>query len=258
MPARIALQLHSVRDEAAKDLPATLERVAQIGYPGVETAALSGVGPDELRRHLDDAGLKPIAGFGPFGTEWPEFLDHQETLGNEVIVTSLMPDSFASRGSIERAAEALNGNADEARRRGITVLYHNHTWELRTRKEDGVVPFWSFLDLLDPAIGLEPDIYWIYGAGLDPAETLARLGPRVRRLHVKDGPGTAPAWPDGPADFDPHMAIGTGVLDIPGALAAVPQAEWHVVEFDACATDIFEALEESYRYLTEADLSAGR
>lgn len=260
MRASIGLQLHSVREEAARDLGAVLERVARIGFLGVEVGSvggLSGVRPEEFRRRLDELGLALIGASLPSGRKLSEVLDEQEVLGNDVVFANLMPEHVASHEAVARAAERLNETAAVVRARGMTLLYHNHSWEVRP-KQDGWVPFWTLLELLDPEIGLEPDIYWMKGVGLDPAETLARLGARVRRLHVKDGPGTACNWPDEPAWVDPQVAIGSGVLEIPAALAAAPQADWHVIEFDACATDIFEVLEGSYRYLTENGLSKGR
>jgi hypothetical protein len=53
-------------------------------------------------------------------------------------------------------------------------------------------------------------------------------------------------------------AVGDGVLDIPAALAAGGSAEWHIVELDRCATDMFEAVERSYHYLVGEGLSQGR
>ena len=261
MEASIALQLHSVREEAAQDLSNVLERVAQIGYLGVELGSvggLFGMTPKDFRRRLDELGLSLIGSSLPGDRDLSEFLDEQQALGNDVLFTSLLPEHVASRQAFARAAERLNETGEIVRRRGVTLLYHNHSWDVRPASEDGWVPFWTLLELLDPQIGLEPDIYWMKGAGQDPAETLARLGARVRRLHIKDGPGTACDWPNEPAWVDPQVAVGSGALDIPAALAAAPQADWHVIEFDACATDIFEALEGSYRYLTESGLSKGR
>ena len=261
MEASIALQLHSVREEAAQDLSAVLERVAQIGYLGVELGSvggLFGMTPKDFRRRLDELGLSLIGSSLPVDRDLSEFLDEQEMLGNDVLFTSLLPEHVTSREALAHAADRLNETAEMLRRRGITLLYHNHSWDIRPSKKDGSVPLWTLVELLDPQIGLEPDIYWIKGAGLDPADTLTRLGTRVRRLHLKDGPGTACDWPNEPAWVDPQVAIGSGVLNIPAALAAAPQADWHVIEFDACATGIFDALEGSYRYLTENGFSKGR
>ena len=75
------------------------------------------------------------------------------------------------------------------------------------------------------------------------------MGARCPLVHVKDGPGEL---------REPQVAVGDGVMDIPGVLSAATAAEWHVVELDACATDVFEAVEKSCRYLVDAGLSTGR
>ena len=54
----IGLQLYSVRDDCAKDLPGTLKAVAKMGYSGVEFAGYYGRTAQELRRMLDENGLK--------------------------------------------------------------------------------------------------------------------------------------------------------------------------------------------------------
>ena len=54
------------------------------------------------------------------------------------------------------------------------------------------------------------------------------------------------------------VAVGDGVVDVPGVLAASPSARWHIVELDRCATDMFEAVERSYDYLVGGDYSRGR
>ena len=43
-----------------------------------------------------------------------------------------------------------------------------------------------------------------------------------------------------------------------GIAAAADQAAWHIVELDHCATDMFEAVEQSYRYLVAEGISKGR
>ena len=48
------------------------------------------------------------------------------------------------------------------------------------------------------------------------------------------------------------------MIDMPGVLAAARSATWHLVEFDRCDTDMFDAVERSYDYLVGNDLSRGR
>ena len=55
---QISLQLYTVREQTARDIPGTLRRLAEIGYTAVETAGFGGLSPQELRRALDDLGLR--------------------------------------------------------------------------------------------------------------------------------------------------------------------------------------------------------
>lgn len=57
-PHQIGLQLYSVRDDCAKDLPGVLEAVGKMGYQGVEFAGYYGRSASELRKMLDANGLK--------------------------------------------------------------------------------------------------------------------------------------------------------------------------------------------------------
>jgi len=57
----VALQLYSVREDCARDLPGTLKAVANMGYDGVEFAGYHGRSAEELRKLVDDLGLQ-VAG----------------------------------------------------------------------------------------------------------------------------------------------------------------------------------------------------
>ena len=54
----VGVQLYSVREECARDLPGTLAALAKMGYAGVEFAGYYGRSARELRSMLDDLGLK--------------------------------------------------------------------------------------------------------------------------------------------------------------------------------------------------------
>ena len=101
-------------------------------------------------------------------------------------------------------------------------------------------------DELDPDVLLEVDTYWAAVGGQDVPALLGRLGDRVRYLHVKDGPVTKD---------DPMTAVGAGKMPVAEILAASPSAEWNVVELDACATDMMEAVADSISWLTSHGLA---
>ena len=57
----VALQMYTVRDEAAVDFTGTLRKVAETGYAGVELAGTGGMSAADLRSLLDELGLQ-VAG----------------------------------------------------------------------------------------------------------------------------------------------------------------------------------------------------
>ncbi|MEY4233701.1 MAG: hypothetical protein RL635_668, partial [Chloroflexota bacterium] len=42
------------------------------------------------------------------------------------------------------------------------------------------------------------------------------------------------------------------------AIAAAANAEWWIVELDSCATDMLQAVQQSYTYLTTNGLAHGK
>jgi sugar phosphate isomerase/epimerase len=246
----LAVQLYTLRNQAERDFAFVLERVAQIGYVGVETAGLYGMSAKDFRDRLDDLGLRITSAVVslPDNADAHLVIAEQQLIGNDVVIASLPPEDFVSHDAVKRAAAYCNRSFELLRREGMTLGYHNHWWEFE-RSSDGLRPMTTFIEHLDPDIFLEADIYWIQTAGLEPGPTLLELGNRVRRLHIKDGPCTK---------VDPQTAVGSGTVDIVAALAAAPHVEWHVAELDECVGDMFEAIAASYRYLTDRGLSAGR
>jgi sugar phosphate isomerase/epimerase len=105
------------------------------------------------------------------------------------------------------------------------------------------------LEYLSPDVFFEIDTYWVQTAGPDPAEVVKKLGQKAPFLHIKDGPCVK---------GEPMVAVGDGVMDFPSIIeAGEGTTEWLVVELDACATDMMEAVKKSYDYLVGTGLARG-
>jgi sugar phosphate isomerase/epimerase len=251
----IAVQLYALRTAAAQDLPGVLERVARAGFLGVEYASLHDQAPRDVHRWTTDLGLVGVAVHRrlPSGAEGERVLDEAEELGvDTVVVPWADPARFADDAAIAALAEELRQAQTQAAARGMRLGYHNHEFEPAARGADGTTGLERLFELAGPGLLAEVDIYWATMGGADPAALIGRLGPRVRLLHLKDGPAD-------PADRDaPQVAVGAGTVDVTGAIEAGDAVEWHVVELDSCATDMLEALTTSRRYLVDRGLSRGR
>jgi sugar phosphate isomerase/epimerase len=251
MTTPLSVQLYSLRDEAAKDFGGVIARLGSIGFAGVELAGFHSMAPAEVSSRIADAGMViSSAHIGSVGDDLPSLLDELAVVGCDTAVLAFLPpDHFLDRQSISRNAQALNRAASVATDRGISLGYHNHWWEFQN-KIDGESAWTHFMAELDPRVFVELDMYWATNGGADPVELISAPHSRVRLLHVKDGPADDPK--------NAMVAVGSGTLDIHRILTAPSHLAWHIVELDRCDSDMFEAIETSYRFLTSNGLSAGR
>ncbi|MEY2580270.1 MAG: hypothetical protein QOE09_119 [Ilumatobacteraceae bacterium] len=248
----ISVQLYSLRDEAAKDFEGVLRRLGDIGFVGVELAGFHDLTPKQYASIVEESGLVTssahLTDLSPDGMN--AALDDLQEIGCDIAVCAFLPpEKFADLDAIKHSADALNKANEIARARGVSLGYHNHWWEFSTNV-DGQTAWSALFERLDTTMFIELDIYWATLGGADPRTVIADLDDRVWLLHVKDGPCDAPE--------SPMVAVGSGTLDIPAILTSAPTAKWHVVELDRCASDMFTALADSYRYLVEGGLSRGR
>jgi sugar phosphate isomerase/epimerase len=243
----LAVQLYSLREQlGAGSRRAVLKSIAGLGYGAVELHDVT-TDPEHLREDLAEAGLTACAAHASAtGEGAAACLAGALAAGADtVIVPWAEPERFADAASVMALAQELNEGAARAADRGLRFGYHNHWFELETA-DGGKTGLEILADALDEDVILEVDTYWAAVGGQDVPQLLARLGDRVRYLHVKDGPVTRD---------DPMVAVGQGRMPIADILAAEPQAEWHVVELDRCATDMLTALGESLRWLVSEGLA---
>jgi sugar phosphate isomerase/epimerase len=249
----IALQLYSVREELEQNFEGVVEKVAQIGYPGVETTSLPrGITAQKAARIFRNLGLTVMSAHLPLplGKDRNQVLDTAEALGCTWIVSgALGMEHYGSIESVESACDLLNEANDAAKEINLQFAVHNHWWEFEAVQER--YPFEIMLERLDPSISFELDLYWIQVAGHDPAQIMREIGKRAPLLHIKDGPAT-----DSSA---PMVAVGDGSVGYGDILGANSRnAKWLIVELDRCASDMMQAVERSFQYMTAEGLAHGK
>ncbi len=226
----IAIQLYSVREDCANDLPGTLAGLAAMGYQGVETAGLYARPPAEWRRLLDDNGLQ-VAGAhvgldAVRGDALRETLDTYAALGcRRLVVPALPGDLRASLDGYRRACAILNLAAMAAAEQGVELGYHNHDFEFKLLENR--VPYLLMLECLTRDVLLQFDMGWVYRAGADGAAFVRQFPGRARSVHIK-------AWKAGE-----DTAV-VGEDDVPwaevfSACESAGGTEWYVVEHERYA-----------------------
>ncbi|MGI8879191.1 MAG: sugar phosphate isomerase/epimerase family protein [Jatrophihabitans sp.] len=257
----LAVQLYSVRDALAADQTGSLARLAAMGFGAVEPFGVGGGGATmaaeyaaTLRRDLDAAGL--IARWShvaaPLDTRTDQVLDAAEAVGLEVLVIpspgavpGVAGDPFDDTDATLRLGERLAEAAANAKSRGLRLAYHNH-WREFSVLPDGRTAYDVLVGAAGPDVELQVDIYWAQTGGQRPAEVVAKYAPQVRSLHVKDGSAQ---------DGVDQVAAGTGSVDLAGAIEAATAAEWHVLEIDICAGDVFDVIEAGARWAVDSGAS---
>jgi sugar phosphate isomerase/epimerase len=251
MTLPISIQLYTVREQMAEDFPGTIAKIAQFGYAGVEPAGFpEGVSASEAAKVFSDNGLVVSAyqGGTPVGEDRNRLLDEAEVLGTKHVVCSYYDrEKFSRLDDVKQTAELFSEAIANAAQRGMTFGYHNHEFEMQLI--DGKPALLHLAERTGPRLYNTVDTYWVKVGGQDPVEVVRALGERANLLHIKDGPGQKEA---------PMLAAGQGVMDFPPIVHAAEHAAWLVVELDQCATDMIEAVRQSFDYLTSANLGHGK
>ena len=253
--AKLSMQLYTVRNELAKDIPGTLKRIKEIGFNYVETAFWAeGVTLSDAAKYIQDAGLSVSSSHIeiPIGESKKVMLETAKAFKNENMIWHGWPEDkrYSTVAGTMELIKIYNQASRFARENGLKFGLHNHWWEYRN-KFDGIYVYELLHKELDEDIFFEVDTYWVKVAGQDPAKIINKLGKRVKLLHVKDGPAK---WNDNlPEDNpDPMTAIGKGTQDFKAIFKESKDvAEWLVVEMDKTSTDVFQVLKESYDFMIQ-------
>ncbi len=234
-PDRISIQLYTLRDQLAADLPGTLAELRRIGYRRVEHAGFVGRTAAEFRAALDAAGLRATSGHAgipqPFdAAAWERTLADAVTVGCRYLVHPWF--GLDEQGQPIRDPQryrSLAGDLDRAGRMaarvGIDFGYHNHQLEF-VPLTDGRTGFDILAAGTDPRnVHFELDLFWTWRGAHDPVDVIRAHRGRVRQVHVKD------------MDVNASFAdLGDGLIDFGRVFANAPGIEEYIVERDDAGT----------------------
>jgi sugar phosphate isomerase/epimerase len=253
----IGLQPYTVRNDLKDDFPGTLRKIVAMGYQEIEVSGGEEYGvfyghkPAELRKILDDAGLRvPSCHFGAPKDDagWDQYIEDAHALGLQYMLSTTRAEWKTSLDGWKRTAEFFNRLAAKSRAAGIQFSYHNHNFEYKTY--DGVTGYDELLRSSDKdLVKMEMDCFWTTFAGKDPVAYLTQYPGRFPQLHIKDlKPGYAPTT--GHFDGNPFTEVGSGVIDWKRIFAAAKGGVKHYyVEQDMWDRPSLESARISVDYL---------
>ena len=182
---KYGVQMFSVRNSAKSDYDGTLAALAEMGYSFIETAGLCGHTAKEIREMADKHGFKIRSTHIDFQELFDDFdntVKYHKELGCSDIV--LPWGAFFTAPEVESFIENVNRCIPLLKEHGMRLHYHNHAADFLPN-QDGVVAMTEYIDRTD--IMLEPDVYWLSVAGVDPVEFIEKYKDRISLVHLKDG-----------------------------------------------------------------------
>jgi sugar phosphate isomerase/epimerase len=240
----IALQLYSVREDAARDLAGVLEQVARMGYDGVEFAGFYGHDAATVKKLLDDTGLK-VAGAHVgidtlLGDELERSVEFHKTIGNRFLIVPGLPESRRnSRAAWLDTANTMNAIAERLVPHAMRTGYHNHDIEFKPL--DGELPWDTFFGNTRQDVVMQFDVGNAMHGGSEAAPFLERYPGRATTVHVKEYSTT-----------NEKALIGEG--DVPWQkifqlCETIGGTEWYIVEQESYAFPPLECVERCLQNL---------
>ena len=224
----VGLQLYSVRDACKKDLPGVLKKVAAMGYDGVEFAGYHGFSAEEIKKMLDENGLRccgtHIRREDLTGDKLQKTIDFNKKIGNRYLIVSWMPPSYMeSPETIEETAKFYNSVAKKAEKQGMRVGYHAHGGDFKKVGGTDKTAWNMLFENLDPEVVMQLDVGNCQGGGCDPIAVLKKFPGRAKTVHLKENGGK------------PQAVIGEGEVDWKSVFDICKSSggtEWLIVEYE--------------------------
>ena len=263
------LQLYSIRDAMAADVPGSLKKVSDLGYKYMELADYSngkfyGYSPLEFKKILADLGMEALSSHtqveaaGITLDNAQAMADDHAALGVKYCVQPWINDEDRTIEKYKTMIADWNEVGRIMKGVGIQFAYHNHNFEFLPT--DGMIPYYDiFLKEMDAnLITMEIDLYWVTKAGQDPVEIFNRYPGRFKLWHFKDQ--VSPSTPIYEVEKEDITSVGAGSIDFKRIYAAraISGMEYHFVEDDnqgEASGGPFMGIETSIKNLTTGILS---
>ena len=209
-------QTWTLRDELGKDFSGTLKKMAGMGYSEVEMCSPLGytgtpfekfnnLSGTELRKMIDDTGLKCTSshyGMGELRDHLDNRIEWAQQMGmKQLICSSLwLPDS-ASVDDYRKGCDELNIIGRKVQAAGLQLGYHNHHMEFEKRGDELIYD--AMLERLDSALVKMQFQVAVVNIGYKAADYFRKYPGRFISAHLADWSATQKE----------QVAIGQGIVD---------------------------------------------
>jgi len=252
----IGLQLYSLRDSIRKNVPATIEKVAKMGYKFVEPAGYANgkiydMDPVAFKELCAKNGMTVLSAHvsQPLPTTetwdktmawWDVCIDAHVKAGAKYLVQpSMGGDAYKSLENLKKWCDYFNAVGAKCNEKGLRFGYHNHDKEFSTVL-DGQTMYDFMLTNTDPEkVFFQLDLYWCVVGKKNPVDYFNKYPKRFELWHIKD-----------------KEEIGaSGMMDFESMWAAAKKSgmKYGIVEVEKYNFDQFTSCAKSLEFLNAAE-----
>ena len=227
-PETPGLVSYTYRNSFAKDVSATLDTIAALGITDMEFSSLFGKTASELRKLLDERGIKCSSfgvGYNDVINKTAEVARNAKILGASFVRVASIPheDPFDLNDAQKAVSDFNRVGKILKEEHGLTFAYHNHGFEFRPHGSGTLFDY--IVQNTNPEyVSFEMDILWVVHPGADPVELLNKYGERFKLMHLKDLRKGVKHNFSGSTAKNNDVPLGTGQIDIPAVLMAAKKA----------------------------------
>lgn len=244
---KIALQLYSVYEECGKDFPGVLQKVAKMGYDGVEFAGYYNLSANELKKILDDLGLKAAGTHilidTLLGDEFKKTVEFNQVIGNKYLIVPGLPEErISSRAAWLENAKLFSELAEKLKAYNMYVGYHSHAGDFKPL--DGEWPWDTFYGNASKDVVMQLDMGNSMAGGVSSqglVDILKKYPGRARTVHMKEFSAT-----------NEKAIVGEGDVKWKEIIAACREqgvTDWYVIEQESHAYPPMECVERCLQNL---------
>jgi sugar phosphate isomerase/epimerase len=249
----IGLQLYSLRNQFAKDVPGTMAKIKSFGIKEIEIGDTYGLSFPEFIKLIAQNQLQVVS----YGTDFERLMNFPQSVaddarayGAKFVVCYWIPHKgdTLTLEDINKAAAVLNKAGKVLAQNGLLLCYHPHGYEFQPHEKGTLFDY--MVDTFDARyVYLQMDVFWIKQAGQDPVALLKRYANRWIMLHLKDRKRGTPDSKNGRVDVESNVTLGQGDVGIDAVMktARAIGIKHYFIEDESSRSE--EQIPASIRYL---------
>ena len=215
---KVGVQFYSFRNQFARDVPGTLEKISKMGITEAEGGDTYGMSITDFKNLLIKYKIHVVS----VGADFKELDENPGAVaarakeyGARYVMCAWIPhdgDKFTI-DDVNKAIAVFNKAGKVLKENGLTFCYHAHGFEFRPYNNETL--FDQLAKGMDPNYAnFEMDVFWIKHPGQDPVALLKKYPGRFKMMHLKDRkPGTE-GNQNGHADVETNVVLGAGDVGI--------------------------------------------